>query len=48
MGRIEAVTGNTNDATGGSVGVSAIAQKDGKLPAAALAHRAPVSNTDKD
>ncbi len=40
MGRMEAVTGNTNDGTGGSVGVSAIAQEDGKLPTAARAHRA--------
>jgi hypothetical protein len=48
MGRMEAMPGTTNEATGGAMGASAIAQKRGKLAAAALAHRVPVSNTDKD
>ncbi len=48
MGRMEAVTGNTNEAMGGGVGASAMAQKHGKLAAAELAYRGPVSNIDKD
>lgn len=48
MGRMEAVTGNTSDATGGGAGVSASAQEHGKLAAAALTYRVPVSNTDRD
>jgi hypothetical protein len=48
MGRMEAVTRNTSDATGGGAGVSASAQKHGKLAAAALTYQVPVSNTDQD
>jgi mutator family transposase len=48
MGRMESVTGNTNEAMGGDVGASATAQKHGKLAAAELAYRVPVSNTAKD
>jgi hypothetical protein len=48
MGRMEASTGNTNEAMRGGVGASAMAQKHGKLAAAELAYRVPVSNTDKD
>lgn len=51
MGRMmEAVTRNTNEAIaiGGGVGASAMAQKHGKLAAAELAYRVPVSNIAKD
>ena len=47
MARMQAVTGNTNGATGDDAGIVAIAQKHGKLAAAALANRVPTSNTDK-
>jgi hypothetical protein len=48
MGRMEAVTGNTNEAMGGGVGASAMAQEHAKLGTAELPYRVPVSNTDKD
>jgi hypothetical protein len=49
MGRMmEAVTRNTNEAMGGGVGASAMAQKHGKLAAAELAYRVPVSSIAKD
>ncbi len=49
MGRMmEAVTRNTNEAMGGGVGASAMAQKHGKLAAGELAYRVPVSSIAKD
>lgn len=48
MGRMEAMTGNTNDATGGGVGVSTIAQRHGRLVAAALVYRVPPAPRDVD
>ena len=48
MGRMEAMTRNTNEAMGGGVGASAMAQERGNLAAADLAYRVPISNIDKD
>ncbi len=41
MGRMEAMTGSTNDATGGGVGVSAIVQRHGRKERDNPLHVAP-------
>ena len=47
MGRMEAMTGNTNEAMGGERGASATAREYGELAAAELAYPVPVSKLDQ-